>query len=54
LDKLGLPFNLIKNTNDANFVIKQDDLNTRLCIFSDKPYDLINEERVIKMLLKDE
>lgn len=53
-EKLGYPFTLIKTTNDANFVIKQDDFNSRLCILSDKPYDIIYEEQIVKMLLKDE
>ena len=54
LEKLGFPFTLIKNNHDSNFVIKQDHLNTRLCIFSDKPYDIIYEDQIIKMFLKEE
>jgi len=53
-DKLGYPFTLLKTTHDSNFLIKQDDLKLRLCIFSDKPYDIIYEDQIVKMLLKDE
>jgi hypothetical protein len=53
-DKLGYPFTLIKTSHDANFVIKQDDFNTRLCILSDNPYDIIYEDQIVKILLRDE
>lgn len=45
---------LLKQGADASFIIKQDDLNTRLCILSDKPLDTISEEDIMRALLKDE
>lgn len=53
-DKLGYPFTLIKHTADASLIIKQDDLNSRLCILSDKQLDIIYEDQIMKGLLKDE
>jgi hypothetical protein len=53
-DKLGFPFTLIKQSSDASLVIKQDDLNTRLCILSDKQFNIIYEEQIMKGLLRDE
>lgn len=53
-DKLGFPFNFLKQGPDASFLIKQDDLNSRLCILSDKPLELISEEQIMKAFLKDE
>ncbi len=53
-DKLGFPFTLIKHTADASLVIKQDDLNCRLCILSDKQFEILYEDHIMKSLLKDE
>ena len=54
LDKLDYPFTLIKQGPDAAFIIKQDDYNSRLCIFSDKPLNILDEEAIMKSLLKEE
>jgi uncharacterized protein YmfQ (DUF2313 family) len=53
-DKISYPFILIKQDSTANFQIKQDDYNTRLCILSDKKLEMINEDYICKVLLKNE
>jgi hypothetical protein len=53
-EKIDYPFNLIKLFSDAAFVIKEDDCNSRLCILSDKPLKIINEEDIMKNILKKE
>lgn len=54
LDRLDYPFNLIKQSANASLSIKQDDMNSRVFISSDKPFDIIDEEMIKKSFLKDE
>ena len=53
-DKLFYPFMLVKQGSDSEMLIKQDELNMRLCIMSSKELDIINEEQILKVLLKKE
>ena len=54
LDKLGYPFTLIKQSSDAALVIKQDDMNSRVFISSNREFEIIDEEMIKKCFLKDE
>lgn len=53
-EKLSYPFNLIKYATNSSLIIKQDDMNSRICILSDKQLDFIYEEQILKQLLNDE
>jgi hypothetical protein len=53
-DKLVFPFTLIKHTAEASLVVKQDDTNSRLCILSDRQFEIFYEEEIMKSMLKDE
>jgi len=53
-EKLAYPFTLIKQGADASLIIKQDDMNSRICIMSDRQLDIIYEEQIMKQLLQDE
>ena len=54
-DKITYPFVLIKQSSDASFLIKQDDIkNSRLCILSDKELHLIDADYICRILLMKE
>ena len=52
IDKLEFPFYIITLENGCNYKIKQNDDNSRVVIFSDKPYTIINPDNIIKKLIK--
>ncbi len=52
IDKLDFPFYIITLENGCNYKIKQNEDNSRVVIFSDKPYTIINPDNIIKKLIK--
>ena len=52
IDKLDFPFYIITLENGCNYKIKQNEDNSRVVIFSDKPYSIINPDNIIKKLIK--
>ncbi len=52
IDKLEFPFYIITLENGCNYKIKQNDDNSRVVIFSDKPYTILNPDNIIKRLIK--
>ena len=48
IDKLDFPFYIITLENGCNYKIKQNEDNSRVVIFSDKPYTIINPDNIIK------
>jgi hypothetical protein len=54
IEKLHYPFLLIKLGPDACFTIKEDDSNTRVCIFSEKEFSIIKDEEIMKDFLRNE
>jgi len=53
-DKLNYPFLLIKLSQNACFTIKEDDSNSKVCIFSDKGFSIIKDEEIMKEFLKND
>ncbi len=59
-EKLNYPFLLIKLGsflynlgNDAAFTIKEDETNSRVCLFSDKIFTTIKDDEVMKEYFKN-
>ena len=53
-DKIYFPLFLIKLGNDSCYTIKQDDNYSRICIFSDRSFDVVHAEDILKEILKSE
>jgi hypothetical protein len=53
-DKIHFPFFLVKLSNESCYTIRQDDVTNRVCLFSDRPLDILHHEQIMKEILKKE
>ncbi len=53
-EKILFPFFLLKLENDSCYTIKQDDGGSRVCLFSDREFNIMSQEEILREILKNE
>ena len=53
-DKILFPFFLLKLGSDTCYTIKQDDGGSRVCLFSEREFNIMSQEEILREILKNE